>query len=235
GTQVTYYADTNGSTVFGDAGDTAYYRLSLNQTANSDAGSYTFDVLVNPPPALLEFGFDALPSGQNLFGIVGTTSTALVVIGKTPVLNADGTFTNTSNTINTSQGGGAVTIGVNNQMFDAGEGAYFTLIKKPNPSYLSGGPNGLDQNEADDADNILYTGGTLEVNSTFTKISQIQGNALATMKVTAYDIGDSPQGTAFVSGVNGLGTGTVRDITGVRVYNAAGTKIEDTNDLAHFN
>jgi hypothetical protein len=28
------------------------------------------------------------------------------VIGKTAVLNADGTFTNASNTINTSQGGG---------------------------------------------------------------------------------------------------------------------------------
>ena len=234
-TQVTYYADTNGDSTFGNAGDTAYYRLSLNQTANSDAGSYTFDVLVNPPPALLTFDFTNLPSGQNLFGTVGTTDTALVVIGKTPMLNADGTFTNASNTINTSQGGGAVTIGINNQMFDAGEGAYFTLVKNPNPAYLSGAPGGLDQNEADDADNILYTGGTLEVNSTFTKISQIQGNTLATMKVTAYDIGDSPQGTAFVTGANGLGTGTVRDITAVRVFNAAGAKIEDTNDLAHFN
>ncbi|MGV3493778.1 MAG: hypothetical protein ACO1OY_07920, partial [Ramlibacter sp.] len=49
--------------------------------------------------ASLEFDFNALPSGQNLFGTVGTTADGLVVIGKDPVLNADGTFTNASNTI----------------------------------------------------------------------------------------------------------------------------------------
>jgi hypothetical protein len=96
----------------------------------------------------------------------------MVVVGKTPALNADGTFTNASNTINTSQGGGVVTIGVNNQMFDPGEGAYFTYAKNPDPRYLAGAPNGLDQKEADDADNILYTGGTLAANSAFTVISQ---------------------------------------------------------------
>ena len=60
------------------------------------------------------------------------------MIGGHPVLNADGTFTNASDTINTSQGGGGVTIGVNNQMFDAGESAYFTLVKAPVASFLSG-------------------------------------------------------------------------------------------------
>src|SRR5262249_37115477 len=66
-TTVTYYADTNHSGTFGDAGDTAFYQLNLSQTANSGAGSYTFNVLVNPPPAELIFNFNALPSGQNLF------------------------------------------------------------------------------------------------------------------------------------------------------------------------
>ena len=42
---VTYFADTNGNGTFGDAGDTAYYRLTLNQAG---AGTYTFDVLVQP-------------------------------------------------------------------------------------------------------------------------------------------------------------------------------------------
>ena len=36
-----------------------------------------------------EFNFSALPSGQNLFGTVGTTASGLVVIGKTPVLVKD--------------------------------------------------------------------------------------------------------------------------------------------------
>src|SRR5207249_2576710 len=105
------------------------------------------------------------------------------------------------------------TIGINNQMFDAGEGAYFTYVKLPNTAFLAGAPNGLDQNEADQAANIQYTGGTLTATEAFTKISQIQGNSLATMKITAYDIADSPQGVDFVNGPNGLGTGTLVAIT----------------------
>jgi hypothetical protein len=217
---VTYWADTNNNTTFGDTGDTAYYRLTLGEAG---AGTYTFDVLVNPPPATLSFNFNALPSGQNLFGTVGDTSNALVVIGAHPVLNADGTFTNASNTINTSQGGGPTTIGVNNQMFDAGEGAYFTFVKSPVANYLAGAPGGLDQNEADDADNIQYTGGTLEVNSAFLKISQIQGNSTATMDITAYNMGDSPQGQNFVN--TGLGSGPKVAITAVRVFDAAGNQV----------
>src|SRR5215469_14420839 len=75
---------------------------------------------------------------------------------------------------------------------------------------FAGAPNGLDQNEADDADNILYNvktpnnNGTLEVNGASTSISQIQGNSVATKKITAYDISDSPPARNFVSG---LGSG----------------------------
>jgi hypothetical protein len=141
-----------------------------------------------------------------------------VVIGKTPVLNPDGTFTNASNTINTSQGGGGVTIGVDNQMFDPGEGAYFTYVKSPVANFLAGAPGGLDQNEADDADNIQYTGGTLAATTASTTISQTQGNAAASMKITAFDVAGSPQGTAFVSGLAG---GTPVSITSVKVNGVA--------------
>src|SRR5204863_5772444 len=103
------------------------------------------------------FNFNELPSGQNLFGMLGDAATGLIVFGNAPVINADGTFTNASNTINTSQGGGGTTIGVNNQMFDPGEAARFTLVKNPNTNFLSGN---LDSNEADDADNMQFTGGT---------------------------------------------------------------------------
>jgi len=97
----------------------------------------------------LVFNFDTLPSGQNLFGIVGESPTdpAIIVIGRDIVLNpADNTFTNTSNTINTSKGGGPTTIGVNNQMFDPGDGAYFTYVNDPVANFLSGAPGGLTQN-----------------------------------------------------------------------------------------
>jgi hypothetical protein len=216
-TVVTYYADTSGDGTFGNAGDTPYYRLTLDQTG---AGSYTFDVLANPPASSLEFNFNALPSGQNLFGTVGSAATGLIVFGKTVVLNSDGTFTNASNTINTSQGGGPTTIGVNNQMFDAGEGAYFTFVKNPVANFLAGAPGGLDQGEADDADNMQYTGGTLEVNSGFTVISQIQGNAAATMKITTYNVTGSPQGRDLTTA-----TQAPVAITAVRVLDADGQQV----------
>src|SRR5262249_18051546 len=95
-TTITYWADTSGNGIFGDAGDTVFHKRELTKTANSGAGSYTFTVLVNPPPAELTFNFNALPSGQNLFGTVGDTSNAIVVIGKNVFLKADGTYTNAS-------------------------------------------------------------------------------------------------------------------------------------------
>ena len=114
---------------------------------------------------------------HNLFGVVGQTDNAIIVIGQEPVLKADGTYTNTSDVIHTSQGGINATIGVNNQMFDPGEGAYFTYVQDPDPNYLSGAPGGLTATEADDADNIQYDGGTLDVSSASFLISQIQGNS----------------------------------------------------------
>jgi hypothetical protein len=199
--------------------------ISNPNATNPDDSVNLFDSIGVAASTTLAFDFNALPSGQNLFGTVGDTSNALVVIGRDVVLKADGTFTNASNTINTSQGGGPTTIGVNNQMFDATEGAYFTYVKDPVANFLAGAPNGLDQNEADQAGNIQYTGGTLEATGASATVSQIQGNSLATMKITAYDIGDSPQGTAFVNGANGLGTGTHIDITSVHVFDATGTDV----------
>ena len=135
---VTYFADTNGDTIFGDTGDTAFYKLQLSETANSGAGSYTFTVLVNPPPAELNFTFDQLHSGSNLFGTVGDAANAINVIGEHPVLKADGTLDSSGDVIKTSQGGTGATIGVNSQMFDPTEGAYFTYLKNSQPGFPRG-------------------------------------------------------------------------------------------------
>jgi hypothetical protein len=222
GGTVNYFGDDDGTPGV-SAGDTPYYTLALDQ---SDPGAYTFTVHVNPPPATLEFNFDQLPSGSNLFGVVGTSSTepALVVIGENITLKAGNVYANTSDVIHTSQGGEGATIGVNNQLFDhAGEGAYFTYVDDPAQNFLSGAPGGLTATEADDADNIQYAGGTIAVDSAFFVISQMQGNDLASVKITAFDIAGAPQGVAFV---NSLGTGTARPIDDVRVYDATGTLIE---------
>jgi hypothetical protein len=232
GTSVTYFADANGNGLF-EATEVKYYDLTLEQTANANAGAYTFTVYQDPPPSTLEFNFDALPSGQNLFGMVGDAEDGLIVFARGAAYDASGHMTNASATINTSQGGGPTTIGVNNQMFNPGEGAYFTFVQDPDTRYLAGAPDGLDQNEADYATNMLY-GSTLEVNSGFTRISQLQGGGLATMKVTAFDLSQDWQDGNLIANSGTVG-GTQVAIGSVRVYNAAGIKVEDTADLANYN
>ena len=234
---VTYFDDKNDNDTFDSGVDTKYYTLALDPT---DPGAYTFTVNAAPPAPPLEFNFDELPSGANLFGVVGTSDEdpAIIVIGEDidllPPNNKDlSKYSNISDTIHTSQGGTGATIGVNNQLFDnVSEGAYFTYVNNPVQNFLSGAPGGLTATEADFADNIQYTGGTNEVGGAFFVISQMQGNDLADVKITAYDIADDPQGIAFV---DSLGTGTTRNITAVRVFDETGTKIEDTDDLANFN
>ena len=156
-TLVTYWADTGNNGTFGDAGDTAYYTMELGDQGGS--GDYTFTVLVNPPPAFTEFNFDDLPSGSNLFGIVGDAAAGLIIFGKDIVLKADNTYiANQTQEVKTSQAGLHDTIGIESQMFDPGDAAYFTFVTNPDPNFTG---TALGATEADDADNILY-GSTLE-------------------------------------------------------------------------
>uniref|UniRef100_UPI00223FF5D7 DUF5801 repeats-in-toxin domain-containing protein n=1 Tax=Sphingomicrobium astaxanthinifaciens TaxID=1227949 RepID=UPI00223FF5D7 len=165
------------------------------------------------------FGFDYLPSGQNLFGIVGDEASAVVVIGKNPIPTNTG-FTNQSDTINTSQGGGNVTIGVNNQMFDPGEGAFFTFVEGANPDFTASPDNGLDQNEADLEANIQFTD-YKDVDGGHLLISQTQGNKKVTLSIAAYNhpINDAPAPIDFIDELGGkLGSSAVPvPITGITV------------------
>ncbi len=178
------------------------------------------------------FNFDALPSGQNLFGIVGDVNDAIVVTGELPVLKTDGTYTNASDTINTSKGGGPTTIGIDNQSFDpvgggtaVNDGAFFTYVEDPDPRYLAGVSGGLNQNEADDADNVLF-GNTKEVDGAFLKIVQVVGNGDASLSLTAYDLTDNTQdGKTFVQNQGAAG-GSKVNIDHVLVYNGS---IADAN------
>jgi hypothetical protein len=229
-TSVTYWADTDGDTVFGSAGDTAYYNLTLGDQGGP--GDYTFTVLINPPNPFTEFTFDLLPSGANLFGVVTSGNSALLVIGQDPQFNADGNYTNASDVIHTSQGGDGATIGVNNQMFDPGDGAFFTFINDPDPDFISGIPGGLTSTEADDVDNIQYNEDgigdpTKEVESAFLGISQTQANKPVGMTIEAFDIDGGPQEEAFTAEL-GQAADHV-DITAVRVLDENGDLVEETN------
>ncbi len=151
-TRVTYWADTGNNGTFGDAGDTAYYRLDLGDQGG--IGDYTFTVLVDPQNPITEFRFDDLPSGSNLFGIVGDSDAGLIIFGKDIVLKADNTYiANQTQEIKTSQAGLHDTIGIESQMFDPGDAAYFTFVNDPDPNFTG---TALGSTEADDADNIHY-------------------------------------------------------------------------------
>jgi hypothetical protein len=210
---VTYYADTDESGVFGDGTDVAYYRLALGDQGGE--GDYTFTVLVNPPPSFTEFRFDDLPSGSNLFGIVGDGGAGLVIFGRDIGLNSDNTYiANRTQEIKTSQAGLHDTIGIESQMFDPGDAAYFTFVSNPDANVTG---TALGSTEADDADNIAY-GSTLEGDSAFIRIAQLQGNTAPKMSIQLYNIDGSPQGVEMINerGVNAAGKDP--DVTAVRVY-----------------
>jgi hypothetical protein len=229
-TVVQYFEDKDGSGTF-NAGDVDYFTMSLDQ-----AGSYTFTVNNAPAAPPLTFDFDNLPSGSNLFGSVADSADGpgLFVFGRDPVLSNNTKYNNASDVIHTSQGGTGATIGVNNQMFDAGEGAYFTFVDDVRDNFLSGVPGGLTSTEADYGKNLLYDGGLHDTDGAVLGISQIQAGSLASMDLTAYSLDSAFQGTALISNRGDPGDAAIT-IDHVIVYDETGAKIEDTNDLGGFN
>jgi hypothetical protein len=240
GTKITFYstsvtADQNSST--------AVYEITLNQTANSGAGSYTFTVLQPAPVSQTNFDFTDLPSGQNLMGVIASDKTdltegGLLVFPTNPDLNADGTMTNVSGTINTSKGGGPVTIGNGNQAFDhTDEGAFFCYVD--NPASSSVGGLGLTQTSADDADTVAFDG-TIEVTSASVEIVQASGAGTTkrpgpSMQITAYDIDPQTVGHLGDVGVETDADAFVLDptatdaqvsIIGVKIHDSTGAVIE---------
>jgi hypothetical protein len=106
-------------------------------------------------------------------------------------------------------------------MFDPGDAAYFTFVHSPDPNFTG---TALNSNEADDADNLLY-GSTLESDSAFIRIAQLQSGSVPTMSIQLFNINGSPQGVNMINarGVNAAGTDP--DVTEVKVYAADGTTL----------
>jgi hypothetical protein len=227
GTTLTYYSDL--------ADTNAVYRVTLNQTANSGAGSYLFEVLQPPPLVQTHFNFTDLPSGQNLFGIIAQnkadlTKGGLLVFPSNPVLAADGTMTNTSGTINTSKGGGPVTIGNGNQAFDdPSEGAVFMYVN--NPASAAVGGLGLTQTSADDADTIRFNG-MIQATDASVSVVQTSGSANKTgpsMHIFAWEVNPGNVNTdaaARAVVTNPTAGGTQIDIVGVKIHDSTGAVIE---------
>ncbi|SMX24690.1 hypothetical protein BOA8489_02817 [Boseongicola aestuarii] len=191
GTTITYFVDGFGGGTVDNTWEASERFFDVVLGDQGGSGDYTFNVYQGAPPAFTEFDFEDLPSGQNLHGTIANdlsdpTIGGLLLIPEGTVLDpADGTFTNTSQTTNTSKGGGPVTIGNTNQMFDPGEGHYFVYVSDTNPAMVAGA--GLDQNNADDADTVEF-GGTEPIKTAQVEIVQIQGNSPATINIQAFDV-----------------------------------------------
>ncbi|MDP9423891.1 MAG: hypothetical protein M3Q19_13855 [Pseudomonadota bacterium] len=234
-TEVKYFEDINNNNIL-DGSDVHWYTLSITEDGTG-AGFYDFDVVNAPAAPPLTFNFDGLPSGQNLFGAVASTPSGpgLLFFGENPILKANGEFTNTSDTVNSSQGGvfGA-TIGVNNQMFDAGEGMYFTYVKDIADSIIANITGGLDQNEADDADNLDYAGGLNNTSAAFLGISQVVGSEVESMQLTAIHLDSALQERNLINGRGGDSADDVINITRVRVTDQFGVELEDTDGSSNL-
>jgi YD repeat-containing protein len=198
------------------------------------------------------FSFSKAPSGQNLFLMLGSTGSqsgrkaGIVITGMNPADQSTGVSISKGDTVNTSQGGGGTTIGINNQMIDPKaankplEGTYITFVTDPVSNYTV--PN-LDQNEADLEKNIQF-GGMLNTRAAAFTISQTQpAGKASTMRLTARFTADGStpdgNGTTIEQGVNFIDTtkggekggGLLDDktvsITGVIVRNASGAVLNN--------
>lgn len=200
-TDLAGYTETlsgDGKTLTYSIGGTTYFTLALDDDANGGAGGYTFTVNEPPPATQKNLDFTDLPSGQNLFGIIAFDKTnivggilpdgGLLVTPNNAILDSGGVFTTNpkSGTMNTSKGGGPVTIGNGNQMFDAlGEGAWFTYVDDQTTAGTAG--VGLNQGNADDADTISFNG-TNAATTASVEIVQAQGKGGVGMHIVTYDL-----------------------------------------------
>ncbi|MGA3800660.1 DUF5801 repeats-in-toxin domain-containing protein [Pseudomonas fluorescens] len=128
------------------------------------------------------FDFSGVPSGQNKFLMfkAGSSDVGLVVTGLDPDKIVNGK--DAGDTVNTSQGGGATTIGTNNQGVDPGEGMIFTFVTNPNPLYTV---PGLTHGEAIVEDNIDFGGLFGATGATFVIAQQTPPKA-STAMISAY-------------------------------------------------
>ena len=188
---VTYFQDVDSSGTR-NAGDIDFFKLTLSD------GNYTFDVLQDPPPAEVNFGFAGAPSGSNLFMTFGDpTATQIVVIGEDPLNQSEGGNITTKDVLNISQAGSTTSFGVNGNQINPDEGAFITYVTGTNTNFLV--PN-LDQNEADVEANIDFQNVFNATSASFTVNQTNPGIGPVTVKITAFSTAAEP-GVNFVDGL----------------------------------
>lgn len=240
---ITLWSDpVNNNIVYGKANGTTVFAAYLEETGAPLSGAKIWmvqyaaikDPTTNPDESLnllnkvfvtvdkqVEFSLSNAPSGQNLFLTLGDATAAIVVTGAKPANQSTGASITTGDTVNTSQGGGATTIGANNQMVDKGEGMIFSFVTGANPALTI--PN-LSHGEAVLESNIQFSG-MLDARAASFDIVQLQRGSLATVQLAAY----TTTAHSGVDYVDHLNDNTAVAIDNVIVRNSAGTIIENSD------
>ncbi len=228
-------ANASGDVVF------AVYLDSAANNLSATLWSIQFEAIQNPDPnnsddvvdlgnslhigAAGDFALDfgTLGSGQLLYGSFGNATLAVIVAGRDQV--AAGGI----DSINTSQGGGSITIGVNNQMFDPartqggvttpGDAAYFTFVEGLQPASGTTMPS-TGANAPGGVSAIDYSALHAAVGASFT-IVQIQGGGNSprtNVQLHAFNTA-MEETTAFLAGQGDADDVEVRiDPASVRVF-----------------
>ena len=250
GKTLTYYST---SVAANQNASTAVYSLVLDQAG---AGTYTFTVLQAPPLSVVNFGFADQPSGQNLFGIIAENKGNVAADGTLPDggllffndnvhLDANGQYisaNNLSSTVNTSQGGGDVSIGYGANNYTAnGQDAYF--IFADNPSRAAVGGLDLTQTTADDADTVRFNGTITAVTTASVEIVKIVSGTEAGVTIRAFNLDPLNTGTLLNIDTNGEARSLLTDpeafggasndavsvdINGVKIYSSNTTLTDAT-------
>jgi hypothetical protein len=162
------------------------------------------------------YSFAGAPAGQNLFMAFASSTNptnAIVVTGRDPANQSEGELLSQGDTVNTGKGGGATTLGTNDQGIKPNNGMYFTFVTDMPATHLAPATgDGLDQNEADVEANIDFTG-LQTATSAYFSVVQISGNSTADIRLTAFST-ELETGTAFV---DGLTDDTLIDISRIKV------------------
>ena len=175
------------------------------------------------------FSLKGVPSGQNLFLMIGDSQVAIVITGQNPVNQSNGGNISRGDTVNTSQTGGGA-IGTSNQSIDPpagktpGEGMYFTFVTGANPNYTA--PN-LTETTADVEANILFDDLYTQSSASF-RVVQVTGSTMATLKVSAFNT-TALDGVNYVDGLS-ASNNVVEAITGVAVYQLVNNSLVPVTD-----
>ncbi|MDY7115088.1 DUF5801 repeats-in-toxin domain-containing protein, partial [Halomonas sp. SSL-5] len=153
------------------------------------------------------FDFANAPSGNNLFMAFGNENQALVITGEDPANESAGENVSSGSTVNSSQGGGTTTLGVDGQQIKAQQAIVVTFVSGAKADYLAGPDAGndpgqpLSPTEANDESNIQFEGYVLAQAAEFT-ISQMtpgKSNTTTSLEIHAYLTADD-SGVNYIDG-----------------------------------